>query len=125
MKKIENLGVGAYLARTIIVTRHAALAAYLIEIGAVPADATIIPHATADDIRGRHVAGPLPLHLAALAESIIHIPLDIPVELRGVELSLPQVRALAKPVERYMVIRVPQEGTDGLPCCVVCGRDGW
>lgn len=88
---------------TVVITRHAALAAYLVEIGAVPSTARVIPHASAEDIRGRHVAGPLPLHLAALAASVIHVPLEIPAELRGVELTIDQVRAMARPVERYVV----------------------
>lgn len=91
---------------TVIITRHKALAAYLIEIGAVPPNARIVPHAGPEDIRGNVVAGPLPLHLACLAHSLIHVPLDIPPDLRGVELTLEQVRALAKPVERYSVRRL-------------------
>ena len=103
---------------TIVITRHAALAAYLVEIGAVPSTARVIPHASAEDIRGRHVAGPLPLHLAALAASVIHVPLDIPAELRGVELTLDQVRALARPVERYTVTRLAPRDH-----CMWCGAD--
>lgn len=90
---------------TIIITRHAALAAYLVEVGAVPADARVIPHAGAEDIRGRVVAGPLPLHLASLAKEIVHVPLEVPPELRGTELTVEQVRAFARPVERYVVRR--------------------
>ena len=93
-------------ARALVVTRHAALAAYLVEIGAVGPDADVIPHAGAEQIAGRVVAGPLPLHLAALAIEIVHVPLTMPAELRGVELTIEQVRALAGPVERYRVRKV-------------------
>ena len=93
-------------ARALVVTRHAALAAYLREIGAVGEDAEIIAHAGAEQIAGRVVAGPLPLHLAALAIEIVHVPLAVPPELRGAELTLEQVRALAGPVERYRVRKV-------------------
>jgi len=56
-----------------------------------------------EQIRGLHVIGPVPLHLAAEAESVVHIPLDIPPELRGVELTLEQVRQFAGPPVEYTV----------------------
>lgn len=83
---------------TVIVTRHAAFVEYLREIGAVPRDAFVIPHVTPERIRGRHVAGSLPLHLAALAASVIHVPLGLPPFL---------------PVQRYVVRTVAQDEERG------------
>ena len=104
--RAERARLRAERARALVVTRHAALATYLVEIGAVGPDAEFIPHAGAEQIAGRVVAGPLPLHLAALALEIVHVPLTTPAELRGVELTIEQVRTLAGPVERYRVARV-------------------
>jgi putative CRISPR-associated protein (TIGR02620 family) len=89
----------------VVITRHQALILYLFEQGIVPLDTPVISHGTADDVQGKVVVGPLPLHLAALAESIVHIPLDIPSSMRGVELSIEQVRQYAKPPESYVVKR--------------------
>lgn len=88
---------------TIIITRHAGLVEYIFEEGIAPRGTPVIPHANADDIRGRRVIGPLPLHLAALAASVVSIPLILPPELRGVELSAEQVRAHAQPPEEYVI----------------------
>lgn len=91
----------------IIVTRHSALVTYLHEIGA-PIDAPVIAHATVADVRGRHVIGVLPLHLAAEAESVTEVPLNLPPEARGRELTLEEVRQYAAAPQRYCVCRVEQ-----------------
>lgn len=88
---------------TIVVTRHAALVQYLIEQGLVSASVSVITHATPDDVRDKHVIGVLPLSLAALAASVTEVPLILPAELRGHELTLEQVRAHARPVAMYHV----------------------
>lgn len=51
----------------VIVSRHPATVAFLTRL--YP-EAVVTEQATADDVRGKHVAGNLPLHLAALAASI-------------------------------------------------------
>lgn len=80
---------------TVIVTRHAALVDYLREIGLVSEDAQVVGHASPELIRGNHVVGILPLHLAALADRVTVVPLEVPADLRGQELSLEQVRQYA------------------------------
>lgn len=87
----------------LVVTRHPGLVAYLVERGIVTEGAAVIAHATAEQVTGRDVVGVLPLSLAALATSVTEVVMDIPVELRGKELSLEQVRACAKGVARYVV----------------------
>ena len=49
------------------------------------------------------LVGVLPLHLAAEAIEVWEVPLTVPAELRGVELTLQQVRQYAAPVRRYRV----------------------
>ena len=87
----------------IIVTRHPALVDYLIAEGIADPDTPVIAHACPDDIRGRHVIGVLPLHLAAEAASVTEVPLSLPPELRGVELSEEQVRKFAGAPRTYRV----------------------
>lgn len=91
---------------TIIVTRHPALVEHLAEQGYT---GKVVAHATDDDVRGQHVVGVLPLRLAALAASVTEVPLNLPPELRGVELTLEQVRAYAGEPVTY---RVTREGSD-------------
>lgn len=90
----------------VVVTRHPALVEYLTELGVVPAGTEVVTHATAEQVRGRHVFGVLPLHLAAEAASVTEVTLRVPAELRGVELTLEQVRQFAGPLVEYKVYRV-------------------
>ena len=91
--------------KTIIVTRHPALVEYLREVGIVEGkNVQVLSHVDSPElIRGKHVIGVLPLRLAALAATITEIPLELPAEMRGRELTLEQVRQFAgQPVE-YVV----------------------
>lgn len=90
----------------VVVTRHPALVEYLTELGVVHAGTEVVTHATAEQVRGRHVFGVLPLHLAAEAASVTEVTLHVPAELRGVELTLEQVRQFAGPLTTYKVSRV-------------------
>ena len=90
----------------VVVTRHPALVEYLTELGVVPAGTEVVTHATAEQVRGRHVFGVLPLHLAAETASVTEVTLHVPAELRGVELTLEQVRQFAGPLVEYKVSRV-------------------
>lgn len=89
--------------RLVVVTRHPAMVDYLREIGLIADDVEVISHASADAIRGCHVIGFLPLFLAAEAAKVTVIPLVIPKELRGVELSLDQVRGFAQAPQSFEV----------------------
>lgn len=79
----------------LIVTRHPGLVEYLRERGMIAADARIVSHASAKDVAGQHVCGVLPHNLSCLCERFTEVPLVIPAELRGAELSLEQVREYA------------------------------
>ncbi len=88
---------------TIVVTRHPALVDYLRERGILQGECAVKAQVSPDDIRGCHVIGVLPLHLAALADRVTTVDLDIPIDLRGSELSLEQLRAFARAVTTYRV----------------------
>jgi len=91
----------------VIVTRHPALLSYIKELGLIDDQGTVacIMHVTdpAREIAGKHVIGVLPLHLAALATKVTEIPLNLPPNLRGKELTLEQVRQYAQPPVTYQV----------------------
>jgi len=93
---------------TIIVTRHPALVEVLREDFRI--DGPVIAHATADDVRGKRVVGVLPLHLAAAAESVTEVTLNLPPELRGKELTTDQVRQHLVGLSTYRVEEVPVGG---------------
>ena len=73
----------------VVVTRHPALVEYLHEVADLDRNVEVITHVTSESqIAGKHVYGIIPLHLAAAASQITIVPMDIPKELRGVELSI-------------------------------------
>ena len=88
----------------IVITRHAGLVEYLEEAGIIPAGTPVIGQASIEDVKGKHVIGVLPNFLAVHAASITEIPLDIPAELRGRELSVEQVRAYAGTPVTYVIL---------------------
>lgn len=87
----------------LIVTRHAGLVAYLIAEGLVPSDVEVVSHASPENVADKHVWGVLPHNLSCLTRSFTEIPLDLPAELRGQELSEAQVRQYAGEAVTYKV----------------------
>lgn len=90
---------------TIVVTRHQGLVAYLVEIGLISPDTSVIAHATAENVKGKDVIGVLPLSLAVEANSVTEVPMNLPAELRGKELSLEDTRKYAGVPVKYLVTR--------------------
>jgi putative CRISPR-associated protein (TIGR02620 family) len=91
--------------RSVIVTRHPALVAYLRQQDIAPAGAEVVSHATPRDVEGAHVYGVLPLHLAALAAKLTVVGLALTADMRGRELSLDEVAAIAQPPVTYRVVK--------------------
>jgi putative CRISPR-associated protein (TIGR02620 family) len=94
------------MAETVVVTRHLGLVEYLIELGLCSSSAQVISHATVEDVKGKHVIGVLPLSLAVVAESVTEVPMSIPAELRGQELTLEQMRMYGGKPRTYRVTLV-------------------
>jgi putative CRISPR-associated protein (TIGR02620 family) len=90
-------------AETMVVTRHPGLVQYLVAEGLIDNDTQVVEHATPELVSGRHVIGVLPLWLAAEAASVTEIPMSIPPELRGTELTAEQTRRYAGPGRTYVV----------------------
>lgn len=91
----------------LIVTRHPGLVEYLHELGMAAEGVEVIAHATPEKVAGRHVCGVLPHSLSCLAASFTEVPLALPAELRGAELSLEQVREYASAPVTYVVRALP------------------
>ena len=87
----------------IVITRHSALVQLLIEKGLVNEGVEVISHATPDNVSGKDVIGILPNKLAALANTLTEIPLDITPELRGKELDIETLRKIAGAPVTYKI----------------------
>jgi len=90
----------------VVITRHPALVDYLLEIGLINADHDVIDHATPAMVADKHVIGVLPHSLSCLTKTFTEIPLNLPAELRGKELSLSEIRTYAGKPITYEVRRV-------------------
>ena len=90
----------------LVVTRHQGLVEYLLERGIITRDVPVISHATPDQVRGKDVIGVLPPHLSCLTRSVTKIPLNLTPQMRGMELSVDDVRKIAGPARTYYVTEV-------------------
>ena len=91
---------------TLVITRHNSLVEYAKEIGLIDESAQIVSHATPDLVKDRHVIGVLPHSLSCLTASFTEIPLSLPPEKRGVELTIDDMRQYAGEPATYIVNKV-------------------
>ena len=90
----------------VIITRHTGLIPLLIEMGLATQDTPVLSHATAQDVAGKDVIGVLPLWLASQAKTVTEVTLNIPADLRGVELTVDQCRDYTTGVSTYTVNKI-------------------
>lgn len=88
----------------VLVTRHEALIEYFSNMGII--FDKVITHATPEDITGNDVWGVLPLHLASLADTVTTIDMNLPVEMRGKELSLTDVETYFTGMSTYQIKKI-------------------
>lgn len=88
----------------VLVTRHETLVEYFSNMG-ITFD-KVIAHATAEDVTGNDVYGILPLHLASLANTVTTIDMNLPVEMRGKELSLSDIETYFTGMSTYQIKKI-------------------
>ncbi len=91
----------------VLVTRHEGLVTYL-KLKGYTWDVQIT-HATKEDLMGKHVLGVLPMSLARYAESVTECSMNLPEELRGVDLTLEQMEPYAGEIITYLPPRVAKD----------------
>ena len=92
--------------KKLVITRHASLVAYAKEIGLIDDTAEIVAHASPEIVKDRHVIGVLPHSLSCLCTSFTEIPLILPPEKRGAELTIEDMRMYANEPVTYKVTRI-------------------
>lgn len=102
----------------LVITRHPSLVQYLIELGLADESTPVVEHASASDVRRKHVVGILPHHLSSLAASITEIPMrtttaDREAMQRG-DLTLERLREVAGSPVTYTVQQVGSAQRPGL-----------
>ena len=92
----------------IVVTRHKGMVEYLVHMGYVPNDCQIVSHVTDSSVlQDKTVWGVLPHSLSSLCSAFCEVPLNIPAEFRGKELSMEEMSRFAGPAKCYQVKVVP------------------
>jgi hypothetical protein len=91
----------------IIVTRHAPLLRFLRELGLADESTTVLEHVSISDITGKHVAGVLPVSMAAHTASYTEIPMALTpadrIAIQAGDLSDERMREIASPPVTYYV----------------------
>ena len=90
----------------IVTTRQPNLIHYLRKEGLIEDSVELMPRVLPGEVRGKHVFGVIPLHLAAEAELVTEVPLIVPPHLRGKELTLEEIYRYARNPVTYRVNRV-------------------
>ncbi len=90
----------------LVVTRHKELITYLKELNLVDDNVEVIDHASSDKIKNKKVIGILPHSLSCVTELFGEIPLVIPIDMRGKQLTIDQIREFAKPLQVYKVEKI-------------------
>ena len=90
----------------VVVTRHQGLVDLARQRGWVSEDTPVLSHVTPEDVRDRHVFGVLPLSLAAYAASVTEVPLSLPPEWRGWDLTAEETAQVAGNPRHYKVKEV-------------------
>lgn len=100
--------------KQIVVTRHRALVAYLLDRDIIKeGDIKIIEHADYKDVEGKDVIGVLPLQLASYAKSITEVSLKLTADMRGKELTFDEVEKVADTPVQYVVREtMPKDSID-------------
>lgn len=89
--------------QTLIVTRHQGLVDWLASRG-ITGD--VMASVTPDDVRGKHVIGVLPLHIAAVADKVTTVSFQCPPDLRGKDLSPDQLDQLGAVLATFKVSQI-------------------
>lgn len=87
----------------LVITRHPALIEYIKEIGLVDGTAEIVAHASPELVRDRDVIGVLPHSLSVLTNTFTEVPMVLPAELRGQELSIDDMHKYSGEPVTYIV----------------------
>jgi hypothetical protein len=96
----------------LVVTRHKGTRALLIESGLVRTKTPVLEHATADQVRGKHVFGVLPLDLAALAGAVTVLGLKLTQDEVKADLPVEVLRTRVTGCATYQVEAGPVEAPD-------------
>ena len=87
----------------LVVTRYKSLVDYLKQLNLIDDNVKVLPHASPDDVRNKHVLGVLPYWLACHTAKFTEIQLRIPSEKRGTELRLEEIEFYALEPKTYIV----------------------
>ena len=90
----------------LVVTRYQSLVEYLKKINLIDDETDVIPHASIEDVKGKHVIGVLPYWLACHAAKFTEVHLRVPQEKRGKELTVDEIEFYSVAPRTYIIKEV-------------------
>lgn len=102
--------------KQVIVSRHAAAVEFIRQEAGLEETVPVIEQATAEDVRGAVVYGNLPLHLAALAHTVIAVEFE-GAPPRGTEYTVVDMHAAGARLRAYKVQSAPKSCYEDMPWC--------
>ena len=100
---MPRLRATLYIMEKILISRHENTTARLKAEFNLGEDVPVVVQASAEDVRGKHVFGNLPLNLAAMAKKVTAPTLDIPKPWRGRDLNDEEFDKFYKGCHTYVV----------------------
>ena len=104
MKKINQLLARITQKDIVVVTRHQGLVDFLKSEGVYVSE--VISHATVENVKDKVVIGVLPVALMSKAYVVISVDLELPLEMRGLELTEQDIRKYFVDIRAYKVIDI-------------------
>jgi len=87
----------------LVITRHQGLVDYLLEEELISSSTPILGHASKEDVNDKDVIGVLPHSLSVHTSTFSEIPLILPPEMRGKELTADDVRRYKGDLVTYKI----------------------
>lgn len=101
MEKINQLLTRITQKDIVVVTRHQGLVDFLKSEGVEVSE--VISHATVENVKDKVVIGVLPVALMSKADVVISVDLELPLEMRGLELTEQDIRKYFVDIRAYKV----------------------
>ena len=109
--------------KTIIISRHKGAINWLKKYHSEFNNVEYFTHVNKKDIKGNIVIGTLPINLAIFSKEYWHLSMDIPIEMRGKELSIKDMEEFNCKIEGFIIKRYCEhEKSHYAGQCYVCDK---
>nr|BDI55091.1 MAG: CRISPR-Cas system-associated protein Csx16 [uncultured archaeon] len=94
------------MSEIIIVSRHAGAINWLKKHYPKFSNLKHLTHISEEEIKDRIIIGTLPVNLAVLAKEYWHLSMNVPLEMRGKELTVEDMENFNCKIENYKILKI-------------------